>query len=458
MDWVESPARRYAVDGEVAVAVSLVKLLRPGMHLKRWVLLMIVGLVLSSLGLAYELTHVYRIQPLPEVAGVVTLQFIERPLRGALFILLGIGVIGLAALKLNQSIVSALSPNSTVNVVDRIYAYRARLRGPKIVAIGGGTGLSTALRGLKELGQLTAIVTVADDGGSSGRLRRDMGLLPPGDLRNCMVALADAEPLMEKLFQYRFNHGSELEGHSFGNLFIAAMTEVTGNFELALQESSRVLAVRGEVFPSTLEDVTLCAEMEDSDTVQGESNITEAGRRIRRVYLEPCSPQAHPDALRAIREADFIVIGPGSLYTSIMPNLLVPGIAEALAESAAYRVYVCNVATQPGETDGYSIEEHVAAIERHLPHLKPAAHIIDAVVANNRLGLPMPASGRVHPVRPIAPSLTGRGRPRVVFADIVDDGNSVRHDSIKLAVALMRLFEERGSSAVGAKLAGRRVW
>jgi uncharacterized cofD-like protein len=440
------------------VALSLVKLLRPGMHLKRWVLLMTAGLVFASLGLAYELTHLYRSQPLPEVAGIVTLQFIDRPLRGLLFFLLGIGIIGLAALKLNQSLVSALLPNSNVNVVDRIYAYRARQRGPKIVAIGGGTGLSTALRGLKELGQLTAIVTVADDGGSSGRLRRDMGLLPPGDLRNCMVALADAEPLMENLFQYRFNHGSELDGHSFGNLFIAAMTEVTGNFELALQESSRVLAVRGEVFPSTLENVTLCAEMEDSDTVHGESNISEAGRRIRRVYLEPCSPQAHPEALRAIREAEFIVIGPGSLYTSIIPNLLVPGIAEALAESSAYRVYVCNVATQPGETDGYSIEEHVAAIERHLPQLKPGARIIDAVVANNRLGLPMPTTGRVHPVPPIAPSLNGRGQPLAVFADIVDEANSVRHDSKKLAEALMHLFEEHGSAGGNSRLVGRRVW
>ncbi len=440
------------------MAVSLVKLMRPGMHLKRWVLLMMIGLVFTSLGLAYELTHIYRMQPLPEVAGVVTLQFIERPIRGALFILLGTGVIALAALKLNQSLVTALLPNTNVNVVDRIYAYRARQRGPKIVAIGGGTGLSTALRGLKEHGQLTAIVTVADDGGSSGRLRREMGLLPPGDLRNCMVALADAEPLMENLFQHRFNHGSGLDGHSFGNLFIAAMTELTGNFELALQESSRVLAVRGEVFPSTLEDVTLCAEMEDSDTVHGESNISGAGRRIRRVYLEPCSPKAHPEALRAIRDADFIVIGPGSLYTSIMPNLLVPGIAEALAASSAYRVYVCNVATQPGETDGYSIEEHVAAIERHLPQLKPGTRVIDAVLANNRLGLPMPASGRVHPVRPMAPTLNGKERPGVVFADIVDESNSVRHDSTKLALALMRLFDHHGGSATGPKLGVRRVW
>ncbi len=440
------------------MALSLVKLLRPGMHLKRWVLLMSLGLVLASLGLAYELTHIYRMQPLPEVAGVVTLQFIERPVRGAMFILLGAGIIALAALKLNQSLVTALLPNTNVNVVDRIYAYRARQRGPKIVAIGGGTGLSTALRGLKAHGQLTAIVTVADDGGSSGRLRREMGLLPPGDLRNCMVALADAEPLMENLFQHRFNHGSGLDGHSFGNLFIAAMTELTGNFELALQESSRVLAVRGEVFPSTLEDVTLCAEMEDSDTVHGESNISGAGRRIRRVYLQPSAPEAHPEAVRAIRDADFIVIGPGSLYTSIMPNLLVPGIAEALAASSAFRVYVCNVATQPGETDGYSIEEHVAAIERHLPQLKPGARVIDAVLANNRLGLPMPASGRVHPVRPSAPTLNGKERPQVLFADIVDETNSVRHDSTKLALALMRLFEHHGDSSTSSKLSVRRVW
>jgi uncharacterized cofD-like protein len=437
------------------VALSFVKLLRPGMQLKRWVLLMMAGLVFTSLGVAYELTHIYRVQPLPEVAGVLTFQFIERPIRGALFILLGLGVIAIAALKLNQSLVAALVQGNNVNVVDRIYAYRARHRGPKIVALGGGTGLSMALRGLKVCsGNLTAIVTVADDGGSSGRLRRNLGVLPPGDLRNCMVALADVEPLMENLFQYRFNHGSELDGHSFGNLFIVAMTGVTGNFERALQESSRVLAVRGQVLPSTLEDVTLCAEMEDSATVEGESKITESGNRIQRVYLQPCAPEAHPDAVRAILEADFIVVGPGSLYTSLIPNLLVPGIAKALIDSPAYKVYVCNVATQPGETDGYSIEAHVDAILRHLEGVNP----FDSVLANNRLGLTMPASGRVAPVRPIVPGAKGKHWPTVIFSDIVDEQNSVRHDSTKLAESLMRMFDDRASHTNGPKLAGRRVW
>jgi uncharacterized cofD-like protein len=455
MEGTDPQATRHTAEREVIVALSFVKLLRPGMQLKRWVLLMMAGFVLTSLGVAYEFTHIYRVQPLPEVAGVLTFQFIERPLRGALFFLLGAGVIAIAALKLNQSLVAALVQDDHVNPVDRIAAYRARNRGPKIVALGGGTGLSMALRGLKECtGNLTAIVTVADDGGSSGRLRRNLGVPPPGDLRNCMVALADVEPLMENLFQYRFNHGSELDGHSFGNLFIVAMTGVTGNFEQALQESSRVLAVRGKVLPSTLADVTLCAEMEDSATVEGESKITESGNRIQRVYLQPCAPEAQPDAVKAILDADFVVVGPGSLYTSLIPNLLVPGIAKALIDSRAYKVYVCNVATQPGETDGYGIEAHVDGILRHLEGVNP----FDAVLANNRLGLPMPASGRVAPVRPIAPAPQGKSWPRVIFSDIVDEQNSVRHDSTKLSEALMRMFDEHGNHAMGPKLVGRRVW
>src|SRR4051812_23007454 len=261
----------------------MMKLLQPGMRVKRWVALISVGLVFTSLGFAYILTHIYRVQPLPEWAGVLTLQFIDRLERGVLFILVGPACFLFGLFKLNQSMLAAFVPQNK-SVVDAIHTYRLRQRGPKIVAVGGGTGLSVALRGLKaHTSNLTAILTVADDGGSSGRLRRDLGVLPPGDFRNCMVALADVEPLMEDLFQYRFNSGSGLEGHSFGNLFIVAMSEVTGNFERGLEESSRVLAVRGRVLPSTLSDVTLCAETDDAVTVQGESSISAAGHKIRRV-------------------------------------------------------------------------------------------------------------------------------------------------------------------------------
>jgi uncharacterized cofD-like protein len=418
---------------------DLRKLLLPGMQLKRWALLVFVGILLTSLGFAYLLVHVYRVQPLPEAAATITLQFIDRPVRGILFMLLGVGALVLGVVKLNQSLLTAYVRRSQGNVLQSIYNYRSRQRGPRVVVIGGGTGLSTALRGLKEhTSNLTAIVTVADDGGSSGRLRRDMGVLPPGDFRNCMVALADVEPLMENLFQYRFNHGSELDGHSFGNLFIVAMSEVTGNFERALQESSRVLAVRGQVFPSTLANLTLCAEMDDSATVHGESKITESGRRIRRVYLQPDSPEAFPEAVKAIEEAELLVVGPGSLYTSVLPNLLVPGICEAVFRSSALKVYVCNVATEPGETDGYSIGDHVEALRQHLANRGNPFHF---VVANSQLGYPMPASGKVHPVVPDE-YRNGHMNPKVVLADVVNEGNAVRHDSAKLAHTLMTLNDK----------------
>jgi uncharacterized cofD-like protein len=311
-----------------------------------------------------------------------------------------------------------------------------------------------ALRGLKAFtGNLTAIVTVADDGGSSGRLRRDLGVLPPGDFRNCMVALADVEPLMEDLFQYRFNHGSGLDGHSFGNLFIVAMSEVTGNFERALEESSRVLAVRGQVLPSTLANVTLCAEMEGAVTVEGESNISASSQRIRRVYLQPEAPAAHPGAAKAIHEADLVVVGPGSLYTSVLPNLLVPGISAALSESGALKVYVCNVATQPGETDGYTVADHVDALCRHLPGGRLP---FDYVLANSRLGLPMPAGGKVLAVQPAGPVAEVCG-PRILFMKVVDENNPIRHDSARLAGSLLHLYEEQGSARASGRRLGRPV-
>jgi uncharacterized cofD-like protein len=329
------------------------------------------------------------------------------------------------------------------SVLDEIYSHEARERGPRIVVIGGGTGLSVALRGLKEYtSHLTAIVTVADDGGSSGRLRRDLGVLPPGDFRNCLVAMADVEPLMQTLFQYRFTDSSpELDGHSFGNLFIVAMGEVTGNFERALREASRVLAVRGQVLPSTIEDVTLCAELGDAELVAGESNVSASSIPIERVFLEPENPPAFPEAVKAIHEADMVVVGPGSLYTSVLPNLLVRGVADALINSNALKVYVCNVATQPGETDGYRITDHLDALVRHLPIEESP---FDYVVVNNHLGLAMPPSGKVTPIEPDnGDDLDGR----LIRADVVDEANAVRHDSAKLAQTLMRLHERQTALA-----------
>ncbi|MSQ24091.1 MAG: YvcK family protein [Chloroflexi bacterium] len=420
--------------------VNPLKYLYPGMHIKRWIALTTLGLVCTSLGIAYFLVQVYRVQPLPEFASELTLQFIDRSVRGALFLLLGLAAMAVGFWKLNQTLAAAFVRRGRGSVLEEIYSTRARDRGPKIVVIGGGTGLSVALRGLKQYtSHLTAIVTVADDGGSSGRLRRELGVLPPGDFRNCLVALADVEPLMETLFQYRFsNQGSDLDGHSFGNLFIVAMSEVAGNFERAISEASRVLAVRGQVLPSTLEDVTLCAELGD-EVVEGESSISASTLPIQRVFLQPDNPPAYPEAVKAIHEADLVVVGPGSLYTSVLPNLLVRGVADALVTTQALKVYVCNVATQPGETDGYGSGEHLEALLRHLPTTE---NPFDFVVVNDRLGLPMPPTGKVAPVPPIVDSSLN---VKVITADVVDEANAVRHDSAKLAQVLVRLCEQQAA-------------
>ena len=309
---------------------------------------------------------------------------------------------------------------------------------PKVVAIGGGTGLSTLLRGLKAYTPcITAIVTVADDGGSSGRLRYELGVLPPGDLRNCIAALADDEALITQLFQYRFGQGSGLDGHSFGNLFITALVAVTGSFERAVVEAARVLAVQGRILPSTLENVTLVADVSNGSDVskslirvQGESSISKAGRPIERVFLRPEGARAYPEAVRAILDADLIVAGPGSLFTSILPNLLVQDIARAVAASSAIKLYVCNVATQPGETDGFDVGSHVAALQRHVgPDLFPS------VLANDS-----PMAGGHPNVMPVATSYPASSRYQVIKGDMSDPAAPWRHHSGKLAERVIKFY------------------
>jgi uncharacterized cofD-like protein len=321
------------------------------------------------------------------------------------------------------------------NVVEAVSEHRRRGRGPKIVAIGGGTGLSILLRGLKHhTSNLTAIVTVADDGGSSGRLRRSLGVRPPGDFRNCIAALADDEALTTQLFQYRFGGDKDLSGHSFGNLFITAMSEVAGSFERALLESSHVLAIRGQVLPSTLRDVTLVGELVDEaqqvSRVAGESQITLTPGAIRRVWLEPEDAPAYPGAIRTILEADLIVLGPGSLYTSLMPNLLVRDLADAIRASRALKVYVCNTATQPGETESYTVLDHVTAIEQHTwPGLFPL------VLANSN------QTGRLLPrLEWVCLGTLVNGTRHFITADLADAEYPWRHDPGKLANALISLL------------------
>ncbi len=418
----------------LSVLRSQLRWLVPGMGVKRWLGLLLLGATLIGLGMGYLLLDLYRTVAVPPVVSDLTLQFIPRLGRAALFGVLGLAALLVAVAQINRTLLAPfVRPGQ--DVAEAVSEHRRRGRGPKIVALGGGTGLSILLRGLKHhTSNLTAIVTVADDGGSSGRLRRSLGVLPPGDFRNCLAALADDEALTTQLFQYRFGSDHDLGGHSFGNLFITAMSEVAGSFERALLESSHVLAIRGQVLPSTLRDVKLVGELVDEarqvSRVEGESQITLAPGAIRHVFLEPENAPAYPGAIRAILDANIIVLGPGSLYTSLLPNLLVRDLAEAIRASRALKVYVCNTATQPGETAGYSVLDHIAAIERHTwPGLFPL------VLANSsHLGTLLPHLEWVQLDPPV------NGTRQLITADLIDVEHPWRHDSHKLAQTLVNLL------------------
>ncbi len=421
--------------------------LYPNMHIKRWLLLLIFGVVLFGLGVGYFLREIYIEYKFPEEVYWLTLQFIPRTQRGILFVILAVGAITLGIWGLSRSLLAAFREGRDERLVDVVYQHRYGRRGPKVVAIGGGTGLSVLLRGMKEhTANLTAIVTVADDGGSSGRLRQELGVPPPGDFRNCIAALAEAEPLMTRLMQYRFNEGSGLEGHSFGNLFIVAMSHVVGNFEEAIRETSRVLAVRGQILPSTLENVTLMADFGGEQRIRGESQIPGIGLPISRVFLDPPDPEAHAEAVQAILDADLIVLGPGSLFTSVIPNLLVHGITDAIRRSAALKVYVCNVATQPGETDGFTAEDHIEAIGRHVGDA-----LVRYALVHDLTKQPVPCDGAATPVM-----VSGRPIPgvRLVSADVVNPDHPLRHDSYTLSHALFELLDSQVGGEREPVLAG----
>ncbi|MCE7937750.1 hypothetical protein DCC79_11150 [bacterium] len=414
------------------------KWLIPGMQVKRWLVLLLSGVTLLALGIADLLIHLYETAAVPArlqtVVGAATLQFLPQATRAGLFGLVGIGLATAGLVGLNRSLVEAARSRTSGRLVDLVDRRRRQKASPKIVAIGGGTGLSTLLRGLKHhTGNITAVVTVADDGGSSGRLRRSLGVQPPGDFRQCIAALAETEPLMESLFQYRFGQG-ELGGHAFGNLFIVAMVGITGSFESALRAASRVLAVAGRIVPSTTAHVTLYAELADDRVMAGESNVPHGDAPIRRVFLEPASPPAFPEAVAAILDADLVVLGPGSLYTSVLPNLLVPDIAAALAATAAPVVYVANVATQPGETDGYDLADHLDALRRHIGDA-----MVDYVLANADTSRPLPAGAPVTRVMPALPANGTARLPRLVTADVASPAIPTHHDPARLAEAVMRL-------------------
>ena len=424
------------VDGGATQADKLLwrKYLLPGLGVKRWLVVGAAGIAITSVGLAFLIKNVFRLAA-PD--------FLPWHSEGILLGAVGVGVIILAMYGLYRSVSPLLFASASINTLaDTIYTRRSRGRGPRIAAIGGGTGLSVLLRGLKPYtDNLSAIVTVADDGGSSGRLRREMGVLPPGDFRNCLVAMSDAESLLGDLFQHRFDQGEGLEGHSFGNLFILAMTNVTGSFERALYESSRVLAVHGQILPATVANLRLSARLADGTVVHGESSITDRGGAIEELMVEPRNAEAYAPAVEAIQEAQLILMGPGSLYTSVLPNLLVSGIAEAIRDSQAPKVYVCNVATQKGETDRYSVEEHVAALQRHT-----FSEVADYVVANStpvRLGTEFAG-------QPVLHGTSSMKHASLIEDDLVDPDHPVRHDADKLANVVMDVYHGKRRALAAA--------
>ncbi|TRT59037.1 MAG: YvcK family protein [Microcystis aeruginosa Ma_QC_C_20070703_M131] len=423
------------------------KWLSPGLFVKRWLLISLSGVFLTSFGLAIwvKLTPVNRFLEFVSQALEMIARLVPNSVSGPLAVLLGVFLLFWGQSRTVETITEALQPDASEELVDLLRTHRRLHRGPKIVAIGGGTGLSTLLRGLKQYSSnITAIVTVADDGGSSGRLRREMGILPPGDIRNCIAALADEEKLLTELFQYRFHAGDGLSGHSFGNLFISAMTEITGDLEQAIDASAKVLAIRGKVLPATLTDVSLWAKLADGRIIEGESKITEAMGQIRQIGCHPADPVALPAALAAIKEADYIIIGPGSLYTSIIPNLLVPAIRQALAEVTVPRVYVCNIMTQPGETDNYSVADHIRAIEKVCEE-----RIFDAVLAQRTAPSPQSlqlyAQEHSHPVF-LDREEVGKMGYRIVLANVMAEDEvtaKVSHDPQRLARVLWRWYAKK---------------
>ena len=411
--------------------------LLPGLEVKRWFVLIITGAILATVGLCI-ITNLRPIYSMIKMILKIT-QMLPPEIIGWFLIAAGAICFFIGWLKTNYSILDVNNDRNRHAVLEDLYRRRKLNRGPKIVAIGGGTGLSTMLKGIKKItNNITAIVTVGDDGGSSGKLREELGVLPPGDIRSCIAALADDEDLVAKLFQYRFKDCAGLSGHSFGNLFLTAMCSITGNMVNAVQESSKVLSIRGRVLPSTLDDMRLVAEMEDGSIIKGESNIPESGKKIKRLFTEPAKCKPLADAIIAIQEADLIILGPGSLYTSVIPNLLINDISKAVSEAKAKKIYVCNIMTQPGETDGFAVSDHIKTLLKHAKYEK----IIDAVLVNTEL-----------PKELIAPYLDAGSEPvsvdekeinkmgiEIVQKNLIadkrfEDGHSsfVRHSPMRLA-------------------------
>lgn len=428
---------------------KLRSLMLPG--LKRWIVIILMGISVIIIGVLLLLGY----HPLT-VSGIFLREVMEHAadvlphrISGIIVVTGGGLIVCIAVAKVTLEVLQAYLPADRESIPEVLFKRRHLGRGPRVVVIGGGTGLSNLLRGLKAYtNNITAIVTVGDDGGSSGRLREELGVLPPGDIRNCITALADEDKLVTELFRYRFESGQGLEGHSFGNLFLTALCDITkGDMLEAARVASRVLNSCGQVLPSTLESITLVAELDDGRIIRGESTITGAKSKIKGLSCEPVSPPVTPEAKEAITNAELIVLGPGSLYTSIIPNLLVPGVCEAIQQSNAPKIYVCNVITQQGETDGYSVADHVRVLLKHAGITRATVEkFLDAVLVNDQLPqLPANAPGKA--VKVDTEHIEELG-VKPIPCSVLSDSYNGHHDPDKLAEFIINWMDPKNQKKV----------
>ncbi len=413
----------------------------PGLQVKRWFAMIFAGAVLITIGILilFDIKPIYySMQFISKIATKISTEWLAFAI-----VMFGSALFFKGWQKTNLSILDMEDDRENDVLLENLYRRRKLNKGPRVVAVGGGTGLSMLLGGIKNItNNITAVVSVGDDGGSSGRLRESLDILPPGDIRHCMTALADDEDLVTKLFKYRFKNGEGLEGHSFGNLFLTAMCAITGDMASAVKASANVISIRGRVLPSTLDDMKLAAEMEDGRIIKGESAIPEAGGKIKRLFTEPADCKALPEVLDAIRNAELIILGPGSLYTSVIPNLLIKEISQEIAKSKAKKIYVCNIMSQPGETDDYTVSDHLKALIEH----SGSKDIVEAVLVNNylpeNLADKYQKSGS-YPINLDMPEIKKLGIK--VFAKNLlepDKEGLVRHSSSKVARAVYYWFRK----------------
>jgi len=420
--------------------MSLGKWFYPGMRVKRFLLIVLAGIILMAVGLIFLIDLSRFLWIKNQIRNLFVYYQVAPHLSGFILLIIGSALVILGISNMNRSILKRIIPQQVDQIPEIIYLQRKLEKGPHIVVIGGGTGLHTLLRGLKQYtSNITAVVTVFDSGGSSGQLREELGVLPPGDIRNCLVALSEKESLMTQLFQYRFKNGS-LQGHSFGNLFITAMSEVSGDFPKAVEKSSEILAIRGKVLPSSTDDVVLCAQLENKTLIKGEDNISKSKDRIESIFIQPPSILPLPETIKAIREADSIILGPGSLYTSIICNLLVKNIPEAICQSNALKIYVCNVMTQIGETDNFTASMHLEKLIKYLHQNCIDYALVNKSILSKKIAAKYQKEG-AYMVKDDLQAKFGN-RTNIIRQELLSEYNYARHDSNKVAESIMEIIHK----------------